>query len=158
MMLRLHWFAHWADKKRIPFVPQLVKYLNRIIFSVVLPPSVKVGKGAFFSYSGLGTIINGESVIGKNCFLGPHVVLGGKHPLPGAPCLEENVVVHAGAKIIGGITVGRNAVIGANSVVLKDVEPGTLVVGVPAKALKTEIDIRLYNPLLSKTATTQETG
>jgi serine O-acetyltransferase len=78
-------------------------------------------------------VLNKACVISDDCFLGVHVVLGGKSPLPGAPYLEEKVVVHSGAVLVGPIRIGAGAVIGANAVVLQDIPPGCLAIGVPAR-------------------------
>lgn len=80
-------------------------------------------------------LVNRLCVIGEGCEIGPHVVLGGKSPVRGAPRLEAGVIVHSGAKVIGPVTIGAGAVIGANAVVIHDVAPHTLAVGVPARHL-----------------------
>lgn len=71
--------------------------------------------------------------------IGMHVLLGSRWPAPGAPVIEEDVITHAGAKIIGPIRIGRGSVIGANAVVLRDVPPYSLAVGVPAVIKKSGI-------------------
>jgi len=89
-----------------------------------------------FGHRGIGVVINPNTVIGKNCLIRPHVVMGGGGRIPGSPIIKDNVKIGAGAKIIGGITVGENAVIGANAVVITDIPPNALAVGVPAKVKK----------------------
>lgn len=89
-------------------------------------------------------------MIHANVFIGSHVILGGKSPIRGAPCIESNAVIHAGAILIGPIRIGRGAVVAANSVVLNDVPDACLVAGIPAKIIKSGIDSQLYNPLIEE--------
>ena len=83
-------------------------------------------------------------VIGENCIINSGVVLGGTSHKYEVPKLGDNVLVGAGAKILGSITIGNNVVIGANAVVLKDVSDNTLVAGIPAKVIKENINIKDY--------------
>jgi serine O-acetyltransferase len=78
--------------------------------------------------------------------VGLQVLLGSRWPLDGGPKLEEDVIVHSGAKIIGPVTIGRGSVIGANAVVLEDIPPKSLVVGVPGVVKKSGIRIEDYLP------------
>lgn len=116
----------------------------RVIFGAAIPAQARIASDVFFHHSGLGVVINKRSVIGSGCEIGTHVVLGGRSPLKGAPCLEENVIVHAGAKIVGPLRIGANSVIACNAVVLADVPPNTLVAGAPAVVKKSGIDISAY--------------
>ena len=99
----------------------------------------------FFHHSGLGVVINNASVIEEGCEIGVHVVLGGRAPTVGAPHLERDVIVHAGAKIIGPIRIGRGSVVAANAVVLEDMPPHSLIAGVPAIAKRRDIDSSAYH-------------
>jgi serine O-acetyltransferase len=95
--------------------------------------SEKIGEG-FFIQHGFSTIIGAE-VIGKNCWINQEVTLGyvNEH---GLPIIGDNVHVTAGAKVLGGITIGDNSLVGANAVVVKDVPPNCTVVGIPAYIIK----------------------
>jgi serine O-acetyltransferase len=140
----LHSVSHALDTQGIKLLSRLVDLVSRILFAASLPGRASIGKNVFFHHSGLGVVINGASVIEDNCEIGVHVVLGGRAPIIGAPHLERGVIVHAGARIIGPVTVGEGSVIGANAVVLSDVPPRSLVVGVPGVVKRSGIEIDAY--------------
>lgn len=131
---------------RGPLAPlgRLVDGAVRVGFSAVIPGRAQIAADVFFHHSGIGVVINGASVIETGCEIGVGVVLGGRAPLTGAPYLEQNVIVHAGAKLIGPIRVGRGSVIAANAVVLTDVPPGSLVAGVPGAIKRTGLETESY--------------
>lgn len=93
----------------------------------------EIGGGLFIQH-GFSTMITAES-IGENCWINQQVTLGYKH-YGRPPIIEDNVTITCGAKVLGPVTVGRGAIIGANAVVIRDVEPGAVMGGVPAKKLK----------------------
>ena len=128
--------SNWLYLSRIPFVPRLLYIFNRIVFSIVLPPSVKVGRNVAFSYSGLGIVIHARCQIGNGVTISQHVTLGGRSGLLAVPVVEDDVLIGAGAKILGPVRIGRGASIGANSVVLHDVPPFATVVGIPGRVIK----------------------
>lgn len=92
----------------------------------------EIGGGLFIQH-GFATMIAAKS-IGENCWINQQVTIGYKSN--GAPTIEDNVMITCGAKVLGGITVGRDAVIGANAVVVRDVEPGAVMGGIPARKIK----------------------
>jgi len=114
--------------------------VSRVLFAASIPGRASIGKNVFFHHSGLGVVINAASVIGDNCEIGVHVVLGGQSSISGAPHLCQGVIVYAGAKLLGPIEIGEGAVVAANSVVLENVTPHTLVAGVPAIVKKTGLN------------------
>ena len=128
--------SSWLYRKHIPIVPRLLYIFNRIVFSIVLPPSVKVGRNVSFSYSGLGIVIHARCQIGNGVTISQHVTLGGRSGLFAVPVVEDDVLIGAGAKILGPVRIGKGAVIGANSVVLYDVPPFATVVGIPGRIIK----------------------
>jgi serine O-acetyltransferase len=136
MVLCLHRIAHTCMRWRIPVLPRMIYVINRILFSVVLPPSVKMGRGVVLGYAGIGTVIHARAVIGNRVIIGPNVTVGGKSPHLEVPVIEDDVDIGAGACILGPVRVGRGAVIGANAVVVKDVPAGAVVGGVPARELR----------------------
>ena len=136
MVLQLHRVAHACFRWHIPAVPRLIYGVNRILFSVVLPPSVKIGSGVVLGYAGIGTVIHARAVIGDRVIIGPNVTIGGKTPHFDVPVIENDVDIGAGACILGPVRVGRGAVIGANAVVVNDVPAGAVVGGVPARVLR----------------------
>jgi serine O-acetyltransferase len=141
----LHSFSHACDARGIRAASRLIDLVSRILFAASVPGRSRIGKNVFFHHSGLGVVINSASVIEDDCEIGVHVVLGGRAPIIGAPHLEQGVIVHAGARIIGPIRIGRGAVIGANAVILEDVAPHSLVVGVPGVVKRSGIDREAYH-------------
>ena len=136
MVLFLHRIAYALHQWRIPLIPRLIYGVNRILFTVVLPPSVKMGKGVVLGYSGIGTVIHARAVIGDRVVIGPNITIGGKTPHWEVPVIEDDVDIGAGACILGPVRVGRGAVIGANAVVVHAVPPGAVVGGIPARPLR----------------------
>lgn len=128
--------GHKLYRMKIPLLPKIIYRFNRVVFSCDIPPKTEIGEGSFFSHSGLGVVVNGDSKIGKNCRILQNVTIGGRGD-HGVPVIEDNVTIGACACIIGGVTVGHDSVIGAHAVILKDVPPCSVVVGNPAKVVKT---------------------
>lgn len=95
---------------------------------------MQVGRNVTFGYQGLGIVVHKNARLGSNIIISPNVVIGGKGKgQPGAPVIEDDVVIGAGACILGPVRIAQGAVIGANSVVLTDVAPHATVVGIPAR-------------------------
>ena len=128
----------------IPLLPLLITYFIRFVFSAYIPYSARIGKGTILGYGGLGIVIHGRSVIGKNCHIDQNVTIGGTSRIYGVPVMGDHVYVCAGAKILGPVTIGSDVVIGANSVVLKDIPANSLVVGIPGHIVKTCIKMKDY--------------
>ena len=147
MLLMIHALAHRLWKWHVPLLPNLLYYFNRVVFATVLPAQTRLGRGVIFNYSGLGTIIHPRAVIGDRVEIGAGVVIGGRSEIHEVPVIEDDVLIGVGAKVLGPIRVGRGAVIGANAVVLHDVPPGAVVVGIPARVL------RIESPQIVKTGT-----
>jgi serine O-acetyltransferase len=133
MLTKLHAVSHWLYRKKIPVIPYLIYVFNRIFFSVVLPPTVQLGKNVTLGYQGLGIVIHRRAVIGNNVVISPGVVIGGRSDFHDVPVIDDDVLIGAGAKILGPVRIGRGANVGANAVVLNDVAAGVTVVGIPAK-------------------------
>src|SRR4026209_528730 len=131
--------AHWLKSYGIPFIPRAISQLARWVTGVEIHPAAQIGTG-FFIDQGMGVVIGETAEIGDYVTLFQGVTLGGTGKERGKrhPTLGNHVVVGAGAKILGGITVGDNVKIGANSVVLKNVAANSTVVGVPARVIKTQ--------------------
>lgn len=128
LMLNLH-------NKKIPLIPKLLNYFNRIIFSCDIPYKVKIGKGTIFLHSGLGVVIHENAKIGENCRIYQGVTIGGRGKR-GTPIIGNNVFIGANSTIIGNVIIGDNSIIGANSLVIHDVEKNTTVAGNPAKKIR----------------------
>ena len=127
--------AHSLYKKNFKILPRIIYFATRVICGCSIPPSVVIGDGTRFAHNGLGVIVHDKCVIGKETVIQGNVVLGGKNGEKG-PTIGNYCYIGAGACVLGEIHVGDNAMIGANAVVLHDVEPGTVMVGVPAKKVK----------------------
>ena len=118
--------------------------LIRLVYSARIPGGAQIGAGTHFSHNALAVVINHHAVIGERCMIGTHVVLGGRSPHPGAPLIEDNVVLSAGVMVLGPFRVGSGSVIAANSVVIEDVPPGCLAAGIPATIKRRDIDSNLF--------------
>ena len=134
-MIHIFRLSSLLHRLRMPLLPWMLKVLNRILFSVVLPPSVKVGRNVTFGYQGLGIVVHRHAVLGSNIVIAPNVVIGGRGR-PGAPVIGDDVLIGAGACVLGPIVIGKGAKIGANAVVLQDVPPGATVVGASARVIE----------------------
>lgn len=131
--------THWLKARDIPILPRVISQLARWVTGVEIHPSAKIGTGFFIDH-GMGVVIGETAEIGDYVTLFQGVTLGGTGKERGKrhPTLGNHVVVGAGAKILGGITIGDNVKIGANSVVLKNVAANSTVIGVPARVIKTQ--------------------
>jgi serine O-acetyltransferase len=129
---QLHRLAHALYKRRVPLAPRLVSHLSRFITGIEIHPGAKIGEG-FFVDHGMGVVIGETTEIGDNCSLFQGVTLGGTSTkrTKRHPTLGNNVIVGAGANLIGAIHVGDNARIGSGSVVATSVPDNATVVGVP---------------------------
>lgn len=116
-------------------VPALLYRIIRVVFSCELPYNTIIGRNTLFIHNGLGCVVHPNAVIGEGCRIYQNVTIGGRNG-SGAPIIGNNVVIYAGACVLGGIRIGDNAQIGANAVVIRDVAEGTVVGGIPAKELK----------------------
>jgi serine O-acetyltransferase len=134
-MLPVYRLGHWLYKRHVPFLPWLLYVFNRLVFSVVLPPSAEVGRNVVFGYSGLAIVVHKRARIGNNVTISPNVTIGGRSGLRQVPVIGDNVIIGAGARILGPVAVGSDAVIGANAVVLCDVPVGATAVGIPARII-----------------------
>lgn len=133
----LHRVAHFLHRLGIPVVPNLVMWMGRLLTGVEIHPAARIG-GGFFIDHGFGVVIGETAEIGRNATLYQGVTLGGTGKETGKrhPTLGDNVVVGAGAKVLGNITVGNNVYIGANAVVLSPVPDDCTVVGVPGRCVR----------------------
>ncbi len=130
----------------IPLLPRLLSQITRSLTGIEIHPGAKIGKGVFIDH-GMGVVIGETTEIGNRCLLYQGVTLGGTGKSHGKrhPTLSENVVVGAGAKVLGAIKVGENTRIGVGSVVVRDVEADSTVVGIPGRIVH-QSGVRI-NPL-----------
>ena len=134
--LVLHRISHKLWNYKLPLLPRVLSQLTRNITGIEIHPGAKIGRGVFIDH-GMGVVIGETSEIGDRCLLYQGVTLGGTGKDSGKrhPTLEENVVVGAGAKVLGAIKIGSNTRIGAGSVVVKNVEKNSTVVGIPGRVV-----------------------
>jgi cysteinyl-tRNA synthetase len=139
-----HRIIHRLWGWRVPFFPRLFSQLNKFFTGIEIHPAARIGPGFFIDH-GAGVVIGETSEIGPDCLLFQGATLGGTGKEKGKrhPTLGRGVVVGAGAKVLGAITIGDYAKIGANSVVLKSVPPHSVVVGVPGRVIKKKV-MRVY--------------
>lgn len=130
-------FAHWLHGMGMTFFARVLSQLARFLTGVEIHPAAKIG-GSFFIDHGMGVVVGETSEIGEHVTLFQGVTLGGTGKERGKrhPTLGNNVVVGAGAKVLGGITIGDHVKIGANAVVLHPVPPHSTVVGVPGRVVR----------------------
>jgi len=137
-----HRMWHWG----LPLLPRLLSQFTRSLTGIEIHPGARIGHGVFIDH-GMGVVIGETTEIGNRCLLYQGVTLGGTGKEHGKrhPTLAENVVVGAGAKVLGAIQVGANTRIGAGSVVVRDVESNSTVVGIPGRVVH-QSGVRI-NPL-----------
>jgi serine O-acetyltransferase len=134
--LVMHRISHRLWRMRVPLLPRLLSQVGRLFTGIEIHPGARIGRGVFIDH-GMGVVIGETAVIGDHCLLYQGVTLGGTGKQHGKrhPTLKENVVVGAGAKVLGAITVGANTRIGAGSVLLRDVASDSTVVGIPGRVI-----------------------
>lgn len=139
----LHQASSWLWRHRCFLLGRALSQVARIITGIEIHPGAKIGRGFFIDH-GMGVVIGETAELGSNVTLYHDVTLGGVSPAVESdsqrnqkrhPTLEDDVIVGSGAQILGPITIGAGARVGANAVVTKDVPPNTTVVGIPARAV-----------------------
>lgn len=129
--------SHYLYKNDLHFAARYVSQKARHMTGIEIHPGAKIGKGVFIDH-GSGVVIGETAVVGDNCTLYQGVTLGGTGKDTGKrhPTLGDNVMVGAGAKVLGPFTVGSNSKIAANAVVLEPIPPNSTAVGIPARIVK----------------------
>ncbi len=134
--LIMHRFSHWLWHHRFYWAARFSSHIARWLTGIEIHPGATIGRRVFIDH-GMGVVIGETAVIGDDCTLYHGVTLGGTSWNKGKrhPTLEAGVVIGAGAKVLGPITIGANAKIGSNAVVVKDVPADATAVGIPARIL-----------------------
>ena len=132
-----HKISHFLYKKEHFFLARLISQIARFLTGIEIHPGAKIGK-RFFIDHGMGVVIGETAEIGDDVMMYHQVTLGGTGKECGKrhPTVKNGVTIAAGSKILGAITIGENAKIGANSVVLKNVPANATVVGIPARIVR----------------------
>lgn len=133
----MHRWTHFLHKQGLPVVPRIISQVNRFLTGIEIHPAAEIGDGFFIDH-GSGVVIGETAEIGDNVTLYQGVTLGGTGKETGKrhPTLGDGVTVGAGAKVLGSISVGENAKIGAGSVVIHDVPANATVVGNPGRPVR----------------------
>jgi len=140
-----HQISHFFCLAKFDLIARIVSQFSRFLTGIEIHPKAKIGKNLFIDH-GMGVVIGETSKIGDNVTIYHMATLGGISPsidsesqreIKRHPTLEDNVVVGSGAQILGPVLVGKNAKIGANAVVTKDVPENAVMVGIPAKNVGT---------------------
>jgi serine O-acetyltransferase len=139
--IELYRVGRWCYERGIPIVPKLVYYLIRLIFHSVVPMSVEIGEGTSMAYC-LGIVLHARCRIGKNVVIAHQVTVGGQSGRYGLPVIEDNCYIGPGAKVLGPIRIGAGSLVGANAVVINDVPPRSVVAGIPAQIIRSDINIQ----------------
>ena len=134
-----HRVAHALNESGLPVVPRSIAYVSRALTGIEIHPAAQIGEGLFIDH-GTGVVIGETAVIGDDVTLYQGVTLGGTGFATGKrhPTIEDNVTVGSGAKLLGPITIGHGAKVGANSVVINDVPENSTVVGNPGHVVKVD--------------------
>ena len=132
----IHRIAHRLWRSRMYFPGRLASHIGRFLTGIEIHPGAKIGR-AFFIDHGMGVVIGETAEVGDNVTLYHGVTLGGTTWQKGKrhPTIGSNVVIGAGAKVLGPVHIGAGTRIGANSVVLNDIPPNSIVVGIPGKVV-----------------------
>jgi serine O-acetyltransferase len=134
----IHRIAHWCWTHGLRWTGRLASHIGRWLTGIEIHPGAVFGRRVFIDH-GMGVVVGETAEIGDDCTIYQGVTLGGTSLYRGMkrhPTLGKGVVVSAGAKVLGGFTVGDGAKIGSNAVVIKEVPPGVTVVGVPGRIVE----------------------
>lgn len=150
-----HRVAHWFYKRKMGFIARVISQINRFFTGIEIHPGAKIGR-RFFIDHGMGVVIGETCEIGHDVTVFQGVTLGGTGKEKGKrhPTIKDNALIATGAKVLGSITIGKYAKVGAGSVVLKDVPDHATVVGIPGrvvrqngKSVRQNLDHRLPDPI-----------
>lgn len=137
LALGFHRFAHWLFQAKLYFLARFVNHLSRFLTAIDIHPGAEIGKNFFIDHG--FTVIGETAKIGDNVTIYQNVTLGGTNPTNGIggkrhPTIEDEAIIGSGAQIIGPITVGSRARVGANAVVTDDVPEGATMIGLKARS------------------------
>ncbi len=138
----IHKLARWFWLHNLKWLGRFTSHLGRFLTGIEIHPGAKIGSCVFIDH-GMGVVIGETAEVGDGCTIYQGVTLGGTTLYRGQkrhPTLGAGVIVSAGAKVLGGFTVGDGARIGSNSVVLREVPPGATVVGIPGRIVEKDVE------------------
>jgi len=133
--------SHWLYNKGLRFLPRLISGLGQFLTTIDIHPAAQIGRRVFIDH-GVGVVIGETTIIGDDVVIYQQVTLGGVSLTQGKrhPTIEDKVVLGAGSKILGNITLGKDSKVGANSVVVKDVPADCTAIGIPARVIQRGFD------------------
>ena len=149
-----HRMANFFSKAGFALIARIISQFSRFLTGIEIHPAANIGKNLFIDH-GMGVVIGETSDIGDNVTIYHSVTLGGISPsiksdeqrnIKRHPTLKNNVVIGSGAQILGPIIIGEYAKVGANAVVTKNVEPHSVMVGIPAKNIQTKSTDTTFKP------------
>ena len=132
----IHIVEHWLYNHHLNVIAQMLRGGVRILFSADVPPQMQIGRGTVFPHDTLGCVFHPDVKIGKNCKILHGVTMGGRAGHKGLPIIGDNVVIGTHAQIVGNVRIGNNSIVGAGAIVTHDVPDNVVVVGNPAKILR----------------------
>ena len=132
----LHRINHFLWKINLKLLARILSNISRFLTGIEIHPGVKFGKNLFIDH-GMGIVLGETTIIGDNVSIYQGVTLGGTERIKKKrhPTIQDNVIIGAGAKILGPIIIGKNSKIGANSVVTKNIPPNNTAIGIPARII-----------------------
>jgi L-malate glycosyltransferase len=131
--------SRWLYVRRVPLLPRVIKVVQELLFHCEIPFTARIGAGFEVQHRGFGIVVHPRAEIGRNVTLSPCVTIGGRSGAYDVPKIGDGVFVASGAKILGDITIGHGAVIGANAVVIRSVGERCVAAGVPARIIRRDI-------------------
>ncbi len=133
--------SHWLYNKGLRFLPRLISGLGQFLTTIEIHPAAQIGRRVFIDH-GVGVVIGETTIIHDDVVIYQQVTLGGVSLTKGKrhPTIEDKVVLGAGSKILGNITIGKDSKVGANSVVVKDVPADSTAIGIPARVIQRGFD------------------
>jgi serine O-acetyltransferase len=138
--MSLYRLGHKLHLGGVPVLPAVLRKAIHFLHGSYLPPEAEIGEGTQLGYGGMGIVIHKDAKIGRHCLISHQVTVGGRSGLKDLPVIGDYVRIGAGAKILGNVRIGDFAIIGANAVVVKDVAPGSVVGGIPAREIRKDPD------------------
>ena len=138
-LINFYRIAFKLNKYKLSLFSKCLEIFIFLIYNSRVPSTVKIGKNTKFAYWGIGCVIHKNAVIGDNCTIGQGITIGGRGKRDGVPKIGNNVFIGSGARVLGPIKIGDNVIIAPNCVVINDVSSSTVVAGIPAKIIKSNI-------------------